>query len=206
MDILITKIFFMIAITLYLIGIIIPIILIKRDGKDPHGTHQGSSFLTRLSSFMIFAWLFYIILYLIIGKNVLYFWVINLLINDFINITGIIISSFSFIIEFLGLIQLGKNFRIEFPREETDLVTSGIYKITRNPILLGMYLLLIGSFFILPTFISLILFFANLITFNSKAIDEEKYLLQRFGQKFEEYKSKVGRYLPFKFRKKEFKK
>ena len=37
------------VIILFLIGIGIPMVTIKKKGKDPHGTHEGASLLTRLT-------------------------------------------------------------------------------------------------------------------------------------------------------------
>ena len=67
----------------------------------------------------------------------------------------------------------------------------------RNPIVMGVYLLVTGSFLIIPTIISLIFLIANILTFDSKVRDEEKFLAKRFGEKYKNYSTQVGRYLPF---------
>ena len=100
-----------------------------------------------------------------------------------------------------GTIALGINFRIELPKEDTTLITTGIYRLMRNPIVMGVYLLIFGSFLIIPTIISLIFLIANIITFDSKVRDEEKFLAKRFGEDLNIYIKKVGRYLPFSMRK-----
>ena len=105
-----------------------------------------------------------------------------------------------FLFEIFGIVALGTNFRIELPTDDTELVTSGIYRIMRNPIVFGIFLLVIGSFLIIPTLFVLLICIFNIITFNSKAIDEEKFLLQRFGENYNNYMKKVGRYLPFKIK------
>jgi protein-S-isoprenylcysteine O-methyltransferase Ste14 len=48
----------------------------------------------------------------------------------------------------------------------------------------------------IPDIFTLAALIFNVVTFNSKAKDEERFLLARFGKKFEEYKSQVGRYFP----------
>jgi len=201
MDTIIIRLFLIVTLVLFLLGLIIPILIIKKNGNDPRGSTNGSSFLTKLTSISSIAWLIYIIFYLTLENYIFNFWAIEVLKCDFCIIVGIIIICMSFVIEFLGLKELGINFRIGFPKEETKLITSGIYQIMRNPIVFGIYLLLFGSFLVLPTLISIILFFANLITFNSKVIDEEEFLLIGFGEKYEEYKLKVGRYFPLKIKK-----
>ncbi len=109
--------------------------------------------------------------------------------------------SVGFLFEILGIIALGINFRIELPIDETELITSGIYKTMRNPIVFGIFLLVTGTFLIIPTGIALLICIFNILTFNAKVIDEEKFLLRRFGEKYRSYRNEVGRYLPFVLKK-----
>ena len=192
------KILFIIIISLFLIVTFTPMILIKKKGGDPHGTHEGSSLLTRLTPITIFSWLIYIIVFLILDKIILTYLVFVFLISDIFELIGIIMISLGLILDFWGTVALGFNFRIELPKEETTLITTGIYRLMRNPIVVGVFLLAFGSFLIIPTLFSFIFLVVNIITFDSKVRDEEKFLVKRFGEQFEEYSKKVGRYLPFR--------
>ncbi len=196
-DLLYIKIFLFLSIILYLIGFITPLILIHRKGKDPHGIHKGYSILAKFSAVTILIWLGSIIWYICSEEVFDDFWMFTFLSGDFFIIVGMLIVILGFMVEFMGVKTLGLNFRIEFPKEETDLVTSGIYSRMRNPIVLGVYLLLIGIFFIIPNAFMLIVSIANIVAFDGKARDEEKFLLTRFGKTYEEYKKKVGRYFTF---------
>ncbi len=197
----IIKVFYIIVITLFLIGLFVPMVIIKKKGKDPHGTHENASLLTRLTSFTIFSWLLYIIAYIIVDVAMSRFLAIDVLSSNLVIIIGFIIVSFGLLLDGWGTFALGTNFRIELPKEEISLITTGIYRLMRNPIVMGVYLLLLGSFLIIPTVISLIFLIANVITFDSKIRDEEKFLSRRFGDKYKEYRLKVGRYLPFSYKK-----
>ncbi|MFW9901551.1 MAG: methyltransferase family protein [Candidatus Thorarchaeota archaeon] len=192
------KYFFIICIILFLIGFFWPLIVVKKSGKDPHGTHEGSLLLTRLSSVSIFLWLGFIIVYVFFNRLVENLWLLYFLYNDISIIIGMILISIGFLFEILGIIALGLNFRIELPTDDTELITSGIYRIMRNPIVFGIFLLVIGSFLIVPTIIVLLISIFNILTFNSKAIDEEKFLLRRFGEDYKNYMNEVGRYLTFR--------
>lgn len=196
MSLSIIKIFFIIVILFFLIGLFVPMILIKKKGKDPHGTHKGASLLTRLTPYTIFAWLTYIIIF-VIDDNIANFLVLEFLSSDVFKFIGIMIISIGLLLDLLGTVALGFNFRIELPKEEISLITTGIYRLMRNPIVMGVYLLLFGSFFVIPTIISLIFLIANILTFDSKVRDEEKFLAKRFGEKYKNYSTQVGRYLPF---------
>ncbi len=176
--------------------------MVKKSGKNPHGTHEGSLLLTRLSSVSIFLWLGLIILYIFLNRIIENLWLMNFLSYDISIIIGMIMISLGFLFEIFGIIALGINFRIELPTDDTELITSGIYRIMRNPIVFGIFLLVIGSFLIIPTVIALLICIFNILTFNSKAIDEERFLLQAFGEDFKNYLNKVGRYLPFRISRK----
>ncbi len=175
-------------------------ILIKKRGKDPHGTHEGYSFLSKITFLSISYWLIYVLLKIIFNEVWGNYWTFNLLSIDFFIISGLILIVLGFVFEVLGLISLGINFRIELPKEETELVTSGIYRVMRNPIVFGIFLLVVGTFLTIPDIFTLAALIFNVVTFNSKAKDEERFLLARFGKKFEEYKSQVGRYFPIRLK------
>lgn len=185
-----------IVIIIFLIGFVVPLILIKKRGKDARGTKEGYSLLSKISFLSIFFWLIYILLKILFNEVWGDYLTFNLLSLDFFIISGLIIIILGFVFELLGIITLGINFRIELPKEETELVTSGIYRVMRNPIVFGVFLLVIGTFLMIPDIFTLVALIFNVVTFNSKAIDEERFLLTRFGKKFEAYKSQVGRYFP----------
>ncbi len=78
------------------------------------------------------------------------------------------------------------------------LVTTGLYTQIRNPMLTGMFLLLLGLGILFRSF-SLILiftpFFIFINVFYIKVI-EEKELAKRFGEEYLEYKRNVPMFIP----------
>ena len=172
-------------------------IIIKKKGYDPHGTHESVSFLTKLTPYTIFTWLTYIILYIILDEKVLFFLGLDVLISDFFVIMGFVIVSLGLLLDLWGTLSLGTNFRIELPKENISLITTGVYRLMRNPIVVGVYFLLLGSFLIIPTVLSLVFLITNILTFDSKVRDEERFLTKKFGNEYRNYREKVGRYLPF---------
>ncbi|MGB5530922.1 MAG: isoprenylcysteine carboxylmethyltransferase family protein [Ignavibacteriaceae bacterium] len=83
------------------------------------------------------------------------------------------------------------------PNEKpTVLIETGAFKISRNPMYLGMALILFGAGFILgsiTSFIGSIIFVAAMeIAFIPQ---EEKNLREQFGEEFEKYKKKVRRWI-----------
>ena len=194
------RLFLLIELILFLIGMILPIVAIKKRGLNPHGTHEGASLLTRLTSVTTILWLIYLLLFIIMGDIVKNYLLITFLAFDFFLLLGMVISVIALVIDVFGTKHLGLNFRIELPKEETELVTSGLYAIVRNPIVLGVFLFLIGNFLMIPTLFNLFIMIFNFITFDSKVRDEEKFLLTMFGEKYDVYRTRVGKYLPFCYR------
>jgi protein-S-isoprenylcysteine O-methyltransferase Ste14 len=80
--------------------------------------------------------------------------------------------------------------------EATVLVSGGFYRFTRNPMYLGMVMLLLGIALIFGSYSSLlpIPFFIWIIHKNF-ILGEENFLLEAFGEEFLAYKAKVRRWL-----------
>lgn len=80
--------------------------------------------------------------------------------------------------------------------DKTELVTNGIYQISRNPAFLGFDLVYIG---ILLMFFNPWLLIASvfaMLMFHLQIVNvEEDFLLENFGQEYLAYKKKVNRYI-----------
>ena len=118
-----------------------------------------------------------------------------------LQITGVIVESFGVVVFVISVAEMKDNWRAGVQREDkTNLVTSGIYSISRNPAFLGFDLMYIG---ILLTFFNWFLCFATVLAvclFHLQIVNvEEDFLLETFGQEYLEYRRKVCRYLGNKF-------
>ena len=80
--------------------------------------------------------------------------------------------------------------------EATALVTDGVFGFTRNPMYLGMFLMVFGAAFLMGSVGALIplLGFMLIIRFNFVA-GEERFMEATFGQQYLDYKSKVRRWI-----------
>ncbi len=120
-----------------------------------------------------------------------------------IRIAGIILTAVGVIVFVISVAQMKDNWRAGVQREEkTNLVTTGIYSVSRNPAFLGFDLMYIGilfSFFnwylCVATVITLVLFHLQIINV------EEEFLAEAFGEEYLQYKKKVCRYIGRKLRK-----
>ena len=82
------------------------------------------------------------------------------------------------------------------PEKSASLVTTGIYHYTRNPMYLGMLLVLLGWAFYLSNFAAF-LFLPIFIMYMSRfqIQPEERVMMQKFGNEYQAYMIKVRRWL-----------
>ena len=74
------------------------------------------------------------------------------------------------------------------------LMTDGPYRLSRNPMLLGIYIYDIGILLWLLSWWPLIVFAAEVILLTLQVRSEEKRLEADFGDEYREYKKRVPRY------------
>ena len=82
------------------------------------------------------------------------------------------------------------------PEKASYLVSGGIYRVTRNPMYLGMQFILIATIFKFGNyygFIALPLFILYITQFQIKP--EERIIEKIFGEEYCQYKKKVRRWL-----------
>ncbi|WP_020398047.1 methyltransferase family protein [Kordiimonas gwangyangensis] len=111
---------------------------------------------------------------------------------------GVAVMALGIAIAVLSQADMGKAWRIGVPsaaEESQSLVTTGLYRFSRNPIYVGIMLFIVGSVIAAPgpvTILSLILTWV----FVNKIIDsEEAFLRTAFGEEFEAYCTHTRRWL-----------
>lgn len=109
---------------------------------------------------------------------------------------GILLASVGDIVFATAVVTMRDSWRAGIAaNDKTEIITCGIYKISRNPAFLGfdlVYLGLLLMFFNLP----LLLFSVWAMTMlHLQILQEEQYLAEAFGDEYTEYKKLVCRYL-----------
>ena len=111
-------------------------------------------------------------------------------------IAGIALLIFSLIISAATLVDLGDSWRVGVLGDQaTELVTSGIYRLTRNPYFISYLLMFVGYTVILQNLLLLSLTVIAIFFVHFMILKEEKYLFTVHPKKFSEYKNNVPRYL-----------
>lgn len=122
-------------------------------------------------------------------------------VNVLLRVIGCVITTVGVLIFIISVVQMKDNWRAGVQREDkTNLVTTGIYSISRNPAFVGFDLMYIGILF---TFFNWYLCFATslvLVFFHLQIVNvEEDFLVETFGEEYIQYKKKVCRYIGRKF-------
>jgi protein-S-isoprenylcysteine O-methyltransferase Ste14 len=96
----------------------------------------------------------------------------------------------------LSLVSFGKSFRVGIDRDHPDeLVTTGIFGFSRNPIYVAFWIFLLGQFLVFPNWILLVYLIAVAWLFNRQVLREEEYMRNHYGQPYLDYCRRVRRYL-----------
>ncbi len=85
--------------------------------------------------------------------------------------------------------------------EEPKIINTGVFSIIRHPIYLSVILLDLGLIIFTFSFYSILIWVIIIIFYYKISKFEEKLLIARFGQEYEEYIKKVPMFLPIKCKK-----
>lgn len=145
---------------------------------------------------LLIFWVWYIV-----NDNVSYMFVSIKVLNNSILIKwiGTVIVCLGTILEIIAAINLGDSARFHSPLEETKLITSGIYGICRNPVVIGCFFWAFGIFLLNINLLGLLMFITVLIGLNFKVDREAEDLKKRFGKEWDDYCRKTGKYFPKNF-------
>lgn len=117
-------------------------------------------------------------------------------IPDFLRWIGVFIFFEGILFLCLSLIHLGRYTKMGLPKnDEIQLRTIGIYKLSRNPMYLGLIIVAIASVMVVPNPFNLVFAIAGILIHHKIIINEEKFLTERFGQQYRDYQKTTKRYL-----------
>ena len=128
-------------------------------------------------------------------QNTIIRWIIILLLL----VIGLIYGIWSVVIQNTigqgGPVEIGN---IEISPKTKNLVVSGPYKYTRNPMLFGTLLIYLAFALFINSITSVVLVSAIFVFMLTTVVKmEEKRLLKDFGFQYEEYRKKVSMFIPW---------
>ncbi|MBS3930246.1 MAG: isoprenylcysteine carboxylmethyltransferase family protein [Sphingomonadales bacterium] len=96
----------------------------------------------------------------------------------------------------LAQVQMGASWRIGIDTQrKTDLVASGLFRISRNPIFLGMMIQLFGLFLLQPDAVTLLVLVCGYVLISVQIRLEEDHLRRQHGEAYAEFSTRVRRWM-----------
>lgn len=116
-----------------------------------------------------------------------------------LSFAGHLLAILGAIIAFAAQMSMGASWRVGVdPAAVGELVSGGLYRISRNPTFLGQLLLLVGIALAIPsvpTALAALLFWASAST---QIRSEERLLSQELGRPYDEFRERVPRWAAFR--------
>ncbi len=110
--------------------------------------------------------------------------------------TGFCLGLLGDLIFLVSVLRMRDSWRAGIPKKsQTKLVTSGIYKFSRNPAFLGFDLQYTGVLLLYFNPLTVLFSVFAAVMLHLQILQEERYLTGVFGAPYEQYKKQVRRYL-----------
>jgi protein-S-isoprenylcysteine O-methyltransferase Ste14 len=113
----------------------------------------------------------------------------------FVTAASLCLWVLGFLLLLIGRLGLGESFRIGSAKESTGLKVNGLFRLSRNPMYLGVYATLLAS--VVYTLNPVLLIIATFVAavHHRIVVAEEQHLRRVFGQEYLDYCRRVRRYL-----------
>jgi protein-S-isoprenylcysteine O-methyltransferase Ste14 len=109
---------------------------------------------------------------------------------------GLVLMGIAFLWTATAQMQMGKSWRIGIDTEnQTELIEKGLFRVSRNPIFLGMRIALVGFFLALPNAFTLVAVALADVLMQFQVRLEEEFLTNVHGDKYREFCNRVRRWL-----------
>lgn len=112
-----------------------------------------------------------------------------------IQVIALLLWVSGFVFLYLGRFTMGDSFRLGIPKEDTRLKTDGLFRLSRNPMYVGMYATMTASVFYTLNPVVILLAAFVIAIHHTLVIAEEKHIQKVFGQEYLDYRNHVRRYI-----------
>jgi len=100
-----------------------------------------------------------------------------------------------FALLYLGRFKLGESFRLGTPKEDTSLKTDGLFRVSRNPMYMGVYATIVAASLYTGNPVVILLGAFVVAVHHAIVLEEEKHMHRVFSREYPEYCSRVRRYV-----------
>ena len=121
------------------------------------------------------------------------FWYLE---HDYLKYIGWGLLVLSLILVWVAQSQMANSWRIGIDeKNKTELVTTGLFSFSRNPIFLGIMIANIGLLLVIPNAFTLLIVSLSTISINTQIRLEETFLINAHGKTYTDYCQKVRRWI-----------
>jgi protein-S-isoprenylcysteine O-methyltransferase Ste14 len=109
---------------------------------------------------------------------------------------GVFLCLLGLLLFLVSLVSFGRSFRVGIDTDHPGkLVTTGVFALSRNPIYVAFWIIMLGQFLIFPNWILLAYLPGAAWLFHRQVLREEEFLEQHYDQEYLQYCNRVRRYL-----------
>lgn len=113
-----------------------------------------------------------------------------------VKIAGVVLMVLALIWIAIAQMHMGKSWRIGIDAEnKTELIETGLFGVSRNPIFLGMRMALFGFFLALPNAVTLVAVVMADILMQVQVRLEEEFLTGVHGERYTDFQKRVRRWI-----------
>src|SRR6185369_4493103 len=171
----------------------------KRTGVNPivfKGSDDAHDFIGRIFTLLFALIVGVVLVYSFWSSLYIYLMPIEWLEYSWLRLTGIVLLLSSLVWTVIAQAQMGESWRIGIDQSHrTNLVQSGVFSLSRNPIFLGMMLTLFGLFLVIPNALTLLTLGLGVVLIQIQVRLEEVFLARTHGEEYTLYRNRVRRWI-----------
>ncbi len=175
------------------------LLVAKRIGKNPLVLPNNDSAYGLIGFYfkiVLISMFLYVCVYGIFQDVQVHFLPIHYLEIDSVRYFGLGSLGFALVWTIVAQNHMRDSWRIGIDNEtHTDLIVSGLFAISRNPIFFGMILSLIGLFLTTPNALTALFLVVGYILIQIQIRLEEEFLLKQHKESYQNYKNSVRRFI-----------
>jgi protein-S-isoprenylcysteine O-methyltransferase Ste14 len=116
--------------------------------------------------------------------------------SEVLSWVGVFLCVLGLVLFLLSLVSFGTSFRVGIDTHRPGaLITTGVFALSRNPIYVAFWIVLLGQFLIFPNWILLAYLPGAAWLFHRQVLREEEFLRKHYGPAYAQYCNRVRRYL-----------
>ena len=171
----------------------------KTTGVNPYKLGKSESahdYVGTLFRLTIFSVALVVIAFAFLPNLYEYLVPISYLSNVTLNTVGQTLLVIAVIWVLVAQVHMQKSWRIGIDEDvKTELIQTGLFKLSRNPIFLGMRVMLLGLFLVLPSAATLVILFVGDLLIQIQVRLEEEFLTRTHGKAYLAYRKQVRRWI-----------